>query len=134
MNNKIITLSSSELDNTVQKLYENGFFVVELDGKDVKDEEHYVLEMKNKFNISFDFPKPVTGWLNDYLCDLSWISNCKIAIVIRNYDLFLSDYEKKKRDIILDFDEIILPWWEEEVEEHMVGGQRKVFLVYLEQS
>ena len=38
------------------------------------------------------------------------------------------------RDIILDFDEIILPWWEEKVEEHMVGGQRKVFKVYLEKS
>ena len=90
--------------------------------------------MKSKLNIEADFPKPVIGWLNDYLCDLSWISNCKIAIVIRNFDMFLRDNEKKKRDIILDFDEIILPWWEKNVEEHMVGGQRKTFLVYLEQS
>ena len=33
---------------------------------------------------------------------------------------------------IADFEENILPWWEEEVVGHMVGGVPRKFLVYLE--
>ena len=33
MNNQIITLSSTEIDGTIQKLQIDDFFVIELDGK-----------------------------------------------------------------------------------------------------
>ena len=44
----------------------------------------------------------------------------------------LVDNLKLKNDIMADFEEIILPWWEEEVVGHRVGGVPRKCLVYLE--
>ena len=72
------------------------------------------------------------GWYNDYIMDLMWIEPEGVVLIIHNYDLMLVDHFKLKSDIISDFKEIILPWWEGEVVGHMVGGKPRKFTVYLE--
>ena len=37
MNNQIITLSSKQIDNTIQDLKNKDFMIVELDGKNIKN-------------------------------------------------------------------------------------------------
>ena len=130
--NRIINVSCAEVDRVIKELKDENFYIVELDGDKIRDERDFVLEMKEKFRISVDFPKPVVGWLNDYICDLSWIQEEKIAIIIRNFDMFIKEDGKKRYDIMLDFAEIILPWWETDVENCMVGGKPRIFKVYLE--
>ena len=71
-------------------------------------------------------------WCNDYLCDLMWIEQESIVLLISNFNVMLTNAPEIKRNIIADFEEIILPWWEEDVIGHMVGGVTRKFLVYLE--
>lgn len=46
----------------------------------------------------------------------------------------LVDDLKTKQNIMADFEEIILPWWEGEVTGHIVGGMPRKFTVYLENT
>ena len=88
--------------------------------------------MAEAFAFPNKLPEMKRGWYNDYINDLMWIEQKEIVLIINNYDLMLVDNLKLKNDIMADFEEIILPWWEEEVVGHMVGGMPRKFLVYLE--
>ena len=88
--------------------------------------------MADAFAFPHKLPEMKLGWYNDCINDLMWIEQKEIVLIIHNYDLLLIDNLKLKNDIMADFEEIILPWWEEEVVGHMVGGVPRKFLVYLE--
>ena len=51
--------------------------------------------------------------------------------IIRNFKLFLQDDLKSKKEILEDFKEVVLPWWEKEVEQYVVGGKAKPFNIIL---
>lgn len=107
-------------------------YFAEIDGAGIKAEEDYVRAMAEAFAFPRKLPELKLGWYNDYINDLMWIEQKEIVLIINNYDLMLVDNLKLKNDIMADFEEIILPWWEEEVVGHMVGGVPRKFLVYLE--
>lgn len=88
--------------------------------------------MANAFVFPHVLPEMKIGWYNDYICDLTWIEQKEILLLIHDYDLMLVDDLKTKKYIIADFEEIILPWWEGEVVGHMVGAEPRKFLIYLE--
>lgn len=133
MNNKIVYVTRNEAQLIKADAVQNReIYFAEIDGAEIKTEEDYVRAMAEAFAFLNKLPEMKLGWYNDYINDLMWIEQKEIVLLINNYDLMLVDNLKLKNDIMADFEEIILPWWEEEVVGHMVGGVPRKFLVYLE--
>ena len=133
MNNKIVYVTKNEAQLIKADAVQNReIYFAEIDGAEIKAEEDYVRAMAEAFAFPNELPEMKLGWYNDYINDLMWIEQKEIVLIINNYDLMLVDNLKLKNDIMADFEEIILPWWEEEVVGHMVGGVPRKFLVYLE--
>lgn len=133
MNNKIVYVTKNEAQLIKADAVQNReIYFAEIDGAEIKTEEDYVRAMAEAFAFPHKLPEMKLGWYNDYINDLMWIEQKEIVLIINNYDLMLVDNLKLKNDIMADFEEIILPWWEEEVVGHMVGGVPRKFLVYLE--
>ena len=133
MNNKIIYVTKNEAKLIKAKALQNSeVYFVEIDGAEIKTEEDYVRTMADAFAFPSDLPRMILGWYDDYIADLMWIEQNEIVLLINNYDLMLVNNPKIKSDIIEDFEESILPWWEKDVVGHMVGGVPRRFSVYLE--
>lgn len=64
------------------------------------------------------------------MTDLSWIDSNRIIVIIENADEFLKTAPLLKNDIIKDFNEYLLPFWEKEAAQTVVNGQTKDFCVY----
>lgn len=133
MNNKILCITKKEVEavKSFAKDCKNVFFS-EIDGAKILSEESYVREISKAFGFFDKLPMATLEWCNDYLCDLMWIEQESIVLLISNFNVMLTNAPEIKRNIIADFEEIILPWWEEDVIGHMVGGVTRKFLVYLE--
>lgn len=102
MNNKIVYVTKNETQFIKADAVQNReIYFAEIDGAGIKAEEDYVRAMADAFTFPHKLPEMKLGWYNDYI-----------------------------NDIMADFEEIILPWWEEEVVGHMVGGVPRKFLVY----
>lgn len=135
MNNKIVYITKNEAEQIKEDALHNGsVFFAEVEGSKIRTEADYVQEMSNVFAFPHELPAMKIGWYNDYISDLMWIKQNDIVLLIHDYDLMLCDEQKLKKNILNDFEEIILPWWEGEVVGHMVGGKPRGFLVYLEQT
>lgn len=133
MNNKIVYVTRNEAKLIKADAVQNSeIYFVEIDGAGIKTEEDYVRTMADAFAFPSVLPKMILGWYDDYITDLMWIEQNEIVLLINNYDLMLVNNPKIKNDIIKDFEESILPWWEKDVVGHMVGGVPRKFSVYLE--
>lgn len=133
MNNKILYVTKDDADIIKRNAIENeNVFFAEIYGDRISTEEDYVKEMSNAFIFPHELPEMKIGWYNDYICDLSWIEHKEIVLIIHNFNCMLVNAMKTKENIMADFKEIILPWWEKEVVGHMVGGNPKQFLVFIE--
>lgn len=133
MNNRINYISKMEAEKIKKDALKNkAVFFAEIEGNEIKTEEDYVEAMANAFCFSQELPGKKLDWCNDYICDLMWIKQKNIIFLIRNYDLMLIEHLEVKNNVIADFEEIILPWWEGEIIGHMVDGAPKRFLVYIE--
>jgi hypothetical protein len=127
--NSIVKISSDE--TIIQEIRSNSkVFVVEIDGSKISSWNDYVSEIQDKFH----FPSPCNDSIDrylDWMRDLQWIEKDEIAVIINNYDEFLNDDPQLKNDLISDFNDVILPFWQEEVMEVIVEGNPKKFMVYL---
>ncbi|MBD5542334.1 MAG: barstar family protein [Lachnospiraceae bacterium] len=133
MYNKIFYITKDEAETIKMSAMENqDVFFAEIAGDKIRTEEDYVQAMADNFLFPHELPEKKMGWYNDYICDLMWIKQEHIIMLIHNYDLMLIDNLKLKSEIIADFEEIILPWWEGEIVGHMVEGKPKGFRIYLE--
>ena len=103
-------------------------FVAFFDGKQIQNKEEL-----------FHFLEKIVGlpdannWssITDWLTDLSWIKAKEYSFIFENYDSFLKD-DLSSKDLFLEIlEEDVLPWWESEVEKHVVGGKVKSFQVYI---
>ncbi|RHF68925.1 hypothetical protein DW666_03625 [Streptococcus parasanguinis] len=103
-------------------------FVAIFDGKQIQNKEEL-----------FHFLEKIVGlpdannWssITDWLTDLSWIKAKEYSFIFENYDSFLKD-DLSSKDLFLEIlEEDVLPWWESEVEKHVVGGKVKSFQVYI---
>lgn len=134
MNNKIVYVTKEKIDEIKNcSLYNENIFIAEIEGAKIKTEADYVQAMSNAFAFPHKLPAMKIGWYNDYICDLMWIKQKNIVLIIHEFDLMLCDEPKLKKVILDDLEEIILPWWEGEVVGHMVGGMARDFFIYLEQ-
>ena len=135
MKNRIVYVNEQEADavkaEALQK--ENAFFA-ELDGRSIQTEADYVREMELVMNCPYEKSDMYLklGWYHDWICELLWLGEKDVVLLLRGYDFMLRNNEKTKKRIVEDFEEITLPWWEGEVIGHMVGGKPRSFMVYLE--
>lgn len=105
-------------------------FVTEIQGNKIQDLDSYLNEIWDKFN----FPK--TGFINynaylDWIRDLEWIKEEAVILTIFDFNEFLKDDLELKNEIIEDFTDMVLPWWQEEVQGCVVDGFVKPFNVFL---
>jgi hypothetical protein len=128
--NKIVNISSTEYNDLKKSVSEDDrILLAELDGRFIKTLGDYLHEIETKF----DFPESCDENLNiyfDWIRDLDWLAKDGYTLIINNYKDFLQTSPTTKQMIIDDFREIILPWWQSEVEKHS-GAKAKPFMVYL---
>lgn len=83
-----------------------------------------------QFPVFSDHDTPNLDAYLDWITDLSWLHTQELVLIIQNFKLFLRDDSKAKNEIIEDFNEVVLPWWEKEVGQYVVGGKAKPFSIY----
>jgi hypothetical protein len=150
MKNNIRFVRNDEIDKIKQyfdKIGDKGK-LVELQGKELRTWEQYATEIGKKLKFPEMYQKlrkeHIVDSYHDWLRDLSWYEQTEeYAIIIYDYSQFLKDergnirqgcfgnYSINKDMIICGFVDTILPWWEYEVEQCVVGGKAKPFNVYL---
>lgn len=131
MNNLISNITKDDV-NKIKSGLKSETFIAEIDGAKINTWEDYW----NSMAMSFSFPKLSQYMKPDYhsyydiMTDLSWIDNDNIVLLIHNFTCFLKNEHALKDDIIKDFKNYLLPFWDDEVERTVVGGKRKTFIVY----
>lgn len=125
---KIIYVSGKEME-AVKKEFDETIYWREISGENITNFQEYLEETSRSFN----FPIPAKGWsgYEDWMRDFSWVDQKKIVFIINQYSRFLRAEPEMKEELIEDFEELIFPWWNEEVVDCVVGGERKSFIVYL---
>lgn len=124
MKNKIHYITKLELQN-LSPFY--GFVAI-FDGQQIQNKE----ELFSFLEKNIDFPD-ANNWsaITDWLTDLSWLEAEEYTFIFENYDSFLKDDLSSKNLFLEILEEDILPWWESDVEKHVVGGKAKSFQVYI---
>lgn len=139
MKNEIIHASVQEIKKVKEKVKnDKRVFVAELEGQDCLCKEDYM----NLIWDIFSFPVLFAGIIRkswdsyyDWFTDLTWLEDEgkeEFIIIVYNYDQFLREDLPAKEEFMYGFREVILPWWEDEVVEHVVGGVPRKMTLYLE--
>lgn len=129
--NKIVLLSASSYNAVRKELAsDDNVLIVEVDGAKCSCLSEYLHTISNAFSFPTQ-PSGLDGY-NDWICDLTWLdSDLKIAIIIEHFSKFLRDDLNAKKCVLEDFKNVILPWWETDVINHMIDGKPRLFSVYL---
>lgn len=131
LNNKVQEVSPEEIAIIKGELIGSPeILLVELNGSEIQSWEDYVSEIQQNFRFPTSCFDSVDRYL-DWMRDLSWIEKEKYILVIHHFDTFLQHKPELKNEIVLDFKDTILPFWQEEVVEVVVDGKAKSFIVYL---
>ena len=104
-------------------------FIVSIDGAKIQTKHDYFSVMEKAFHL----PPCHDSWdaYLDWMCDLDWIEEKKITLIILNSARAFQQDPQMKQYMIDDFKDVILPFWEEEVKYVVVGGEPREFQVYL---
>lgn len=107
----------------------NKYYVAVVDGKENQDWNSY----RDTIERLFRFPTTQNNYdgYSDWMRDLSWFDVDGFILFILNYDEFLSNDLLTKEIIMNMFRNTILPWWEEDVEKYVVGGEKKYFNIFI---
>lgn len=131
MKNKIIKVNKNDLEDTI-KLYNNDdFIVVDIDGQQIKNTREFfeIIEKKLSFPTACD---DILARFADWITDLTWIERNKgICIVIKSFSELASGDTKFQDILIEEFEENILPYWEYDVVNIMVGGSVRNFVLII---
>jgi hypothetical protein len=131
INNKVLSLDNKNIETVKTELKSNDMaYLVEIDGKQIQSWEDYISAIQNNFKLPTPCFDSVDRYL-DWMRDLDWLKKEEYILIITNYNLFLKNNSELKKQIIEDFVDVILPFWQEEVEEVVVDGKAKPFMVYL---
>lgn len=130
MDNGIYVISDNCINDLKKSWSRIDAYVVEIDGKSVGSWEDYITKIEKAFDFPTSCLDTVDGYL-DWIRDLSWIGKESYKLVIHDYNYFLAKEPKLKASIMNDFNEIILPFWQDEVQSTVIGGEPNSFDVYL---
>ena len=122
--NKIHYITKLEMQD---RLLFSGFVAI-FDGKQIQNKEELLSFLEKTVGLP-----DANNWssITDWLTDLSWIKAEEYSFIFENYDSFLKD-DLFSKDLFLEIlEEDVLPWWESDVEKHVVGGKVKSFQVYI---
>lgn len=129
--NKIISIDETEATQIKEQLAgQQDVYVVEIEGDQIQSWYDYISVIQSKFKfptLCYDNMDRYFSWMRD----LGWIEREAYVLIINNFDSFLESDLELKKEIITDFSETILPFWQYEVEEVVVEGKAKPFMVYL---
>ena len=131
MNNSVDFIEKDEL-NRIKSAVSKNAFVAEINGEEIQSWTDYW----NAVSSSFSFPvlpsylKPDYHTYYDLMTDLSWVKEDSIILIVANANVFLKEDLQLKNTIIKDFQEYLLPFWDSEVVDTVVGGKKRNFSVY----
>jgi len=130
MANKFQRIGNMEYQRIKRVMEGKSAFIAEGDGKEIADLDDYLSAVWG----AFKFPRPDN--MNfysyiDWICDLDWLSSNSYVIAILNSDSFMLRSPKERQLVFDSLEDTVLPWWEGEIEQHVVGGKAKPFDVYL---
>lgn len=111
------------------------YFIAEIDGASIETLVQYMEAVKRAFmfpdNI-FENTSSIDSYL-DWMRDLSWLdTNSGYVLFISNFSKMMTKEQEKKELLFELFEEAITPFWKEEVEHVVVGGEKKEFKVFIE--
>ena len=127
----MLRISKNELAvilNDIRSKYK--LFLFEMDGDSVQSWFDYISQIEKGFNFPTSCVDNIDGYM-DWIRDLSWLDYEAFVIVIKNASSFMKNDLRLRNEILSDFTEEILPFWESEVERVMVCGEKKLFKVLL---
>ncbi|GHU53563.1 hypothetical protein FACS1894132_06050 [Clostridia bacterium] len=133
LQNKIELISFAEFSKISDSIKsDTNNYLVELDG----DKILYLYDYLNTISEKLNFPLLENYKLNldgyyDWITDLSWIEQSNIFILIYNFENFLIEQIDIKEKIVNLFKKDILKFWDTDVVNCVVGGQKRAFSVYL---
>ncbi|MBS4750722.1 hypothetical protein KG091_06495 [Carnobacteriaceae bacterium zg-ZUI78] len=156
MKNKIYYVTSKQWEFVYNNMNKDNLMYFEIDGKEIQTVHAFIDAMIETFQLPdehryrFTEPERINGtnWpaFQDRMTDLFWFNDFEapkpICFVIKNFNKFLSSltdekryvhevgYVTKKEYVMWNFEEVILPFWEEEVEQVVVEGKKRSFNVY----
>lgn len=105
-------------------------FEAVIDGNEIINYVDFI----NAMQRAFSFPRDCLGSIDrylDWMRDLSWIDANNIIIKIKNSSSFMIENLQERELILNDFNEIIIPFWENEVNDVIVDGSKKKIQLYL---
>jgi len=131
MKNMIYKVETKQ-SKIIQKELEmdKNIYVVTINGRNLQNWNSFLDKMIDEFKLPMKEHKNVNAYL-DWMRDLEWLDKEGYALFIKNYKDFMQGNLDIKKDIIDDFENYILPFWESEVEQVVVGGKAKKFNIYL---
>lgn len=130
MENKVYYVSQKEMVELREALQkDDSLYIADINGSAIQSLQDYL----NTVNEIFKFPIPARGLDGyfDWIRDLDWLMKDGYILIINDFSKFIINDLKMKSKIVEDFEKVVLPWWQEEVEEVVVDGKAKQFMVYL---
>ena len=128
--NQIKRITREEYITLVEKR-QGKDMVVQVDGAFCKNLKDYFRFIYQRLNFPADTIRPSYNGYDDWMTDGTYFNNDKIHLIILNYDMFISEDIEAKQIIMDHFETHILPWWEHDVVNCVVGGKTKEFNVYI---
>ncbi len=131
IDNKIIRTTEMNYLKELKVIKSNSkVFLLELDGLEIKEWYDYIEIVEKAFQFPTSCLNSIDCYL-DWLRDLSWLDYDAFIILIKHSEKFLENQQQLKKQILDDFQEVVMPFWQSEVKEVVVGGKTKIFNVYL---
>lgn len=126
MRNKINRINREDLKRIVdEKTLDKKVYIVGIDGKEIDNINRYLEVME----IKFKFPTRDTNWNGylDWIRDLDWLHKEEYILIIYNYDEFLKQDLKIKKQVMEEFEDMIFPYWEDY--NRNINGNFNVYIV-----
>jgi len=130
---KIKEINIIQAKKMKKELEKKNIFIGEINGKKINTLDDYMNVIIKEFNFPENIFKNIDSIdaYNDWMTDLSWLEDYQgYAIFIYNLKYMLNMDSVKKEIILNNFDEVIVPFWTNDIEKVVVGGEKKEFLLF----
>ena len=132
MKNELIRIPECQFAAIKADINTEGTYFVEIDGKAIQSK----MQLLDRFAEAYDFSTADGTWgknwdaLDDLMEALDWIPQDKHVLAIHSYSKLLYR-DKESKAIFGDCLKDWLEFWENEVQDCVLGGSAKEFTVYL---